>query len=126
MKTHTSIGAQTLDAALVRFPKTRFLSMARDIAVAHHERFDGAGYPNKLVGDAIPLSARIVALADVYDALTSKRVYKDAFTHDIAKGIIEKDSGTHFDPRVVQAFLAAEQSFISIRDRYRESLSMAA
>jgi putative two-component system response regulator len=126
MKTHTSIGAQTLDAALTRFPKTRFLSMARDIAISHHERFDGTGYPNQLAADNVPLSARIVALADVYDALTSKRIYKDAFTHDIAKGIIVKDSGTHFDSRIVDAFLAAEQSFISIRDRYREAFGMAA
>jgi putative two-component system response regulator len=126
MKTHTTIGAETLDAALRRFPKTRFLRMARDIAVAHHERWDGTGYPNKVAGDDIPLCARIVALADVYDALTSKRVYKDAFGHDIAKGIILKDSGTHFDARVVEAFLAAEDQFVAIRDQYRETIPMAA
>jgi putative two-component system response regulator len=126
MKTHTSIGAETLDAALKRFPKTRFLRMARDIAVAHHERWDGTGYPNQLKGDDIPLCARIVAVADVYDALTSKRVYKDAFAHDVAKGIILKDAGTHFDQRIIDAFVAAEQAFIAIRDRYREALPLAA
>jgi putative two-component system response regulator len=126
MKTHTTIGAQTLDAALARFPKTKFLRMARDIAASHHERYDGTGYPNQVQGDAIPLSARIVALADVYDALTSKRIYKDAFSHEIAKGIIVKDSGTHFDPRIVEAFLATENVFLSIRDQYREALPLAA
>ncbi len=119
MKTHTSIGAETLDAALKRFPKTKFLRMARDIAAGHHERFDGTGYPAQLKGNEIPLAARIVALADVYDALTSKRVYKDAFAHDIAKDIITKESGVHFDPAIVQAFGATEQTFIAIRDRFQ-------
>jgi putative two-component system response regulator len=95
--------------------------MARDIAVTHHERFDGTGYPNRLAGEQIPLCGRIVALADVYDALTSKRAYKDAFAHDIAKAIIIKDSGTHFDPVIVEAFIAAEEAFITIRDRFRET-----
>jgi len=126
MKTHSAVGAQTLDAALARFPKTRFLRMARDIAATHHEHYDGSGYPGGLKGDDIPLCGRIVALADVYDALTSKRSYKDAFCHDIARGIIVKDSGTQFDPRVVDAFLAAESAFIAIRDRFRESVQMAA
>jgi putative two-component system response regulator len=126
MKTHTTIGAETLEAALKRFPKTKFLRMARDTAAAHHERYDGTGYPNRLKGEDIPLCARIVALADVYDALTSKRVYKDAFAHDIARGIIVKDAGTHFDPRVVEAFVAAEQAFVAIRDQYREHVTAAA
>lgn len=119
MKTHTTIGAQTLDAAMAKFPRTPFLKMARDIAAAHHERFDGTGYPNKLVGQSIPLAARIVAVADVYDALTSKRVYKDAFAHDIARDIIQKDSGTHFDPSIVEAFLATEQALLTVRERFK-------
>jgi putative two-component system response regulator len=82
MKTHTTIGADTLDAAAQQFPGVRFLEMAREIALTHHERYDGSGYPSGLSGDEIPLSGRIVALADVYDALTSKRVYKQAFSHD--------------------------------------------
>jgi putative two-component system response regulator len=126
MKTHTVIGAETLAASLKRFPKTQFLKMARDVAAAHHERFDGTGYPNHLRGEDIPLCARIVALADVYDALTSKRIYKDAFAHEVAKEIIIKDSGTHFDPRIVEAFAAAESEFIAIRDQYREHSSIAA
>jgi len=120
MKTHARIGAETLDAALKRFPNAKFLRMARDIAASHHERWDGQGYPEGLKGEAIPLCARIVALADVYDALTSKRVYKHAFAHDVAKGIIINDAGSHFDPAVVGAFLAAEAAFIQIYDQYNE------
>jgi putative two-component system response regulator len=126
MKTHTTLGAETLDAALKRFPGTRFLQMARDIAATHHERVDGTGYPAKLKGSDIPLCGRIVALADVYDALTSKRVYKQAFAHEVAKGIIIKDAGTHFAPEIVDAFLACEDSFISIRDRFAEVTPLAA
>lgn len=120
MKEHTTIGAATLDAALRRFPKTPFLRMARNIALTHHERYDGTGYPNHLKGDEIPLCGRIVALADVYDALSSKRVYKDAFSHDIAKSLIVKESGSHFDPDVVEAFLEAESAFVAVRERFKE------
>jgi putative two-component system response regulator len=126
MKTHAAIGARTLDAALRRFPGAKFLRMARDIAASHHERWDGKGYPAGLKEDQIPLCSRIVALADVYDALTSKRVYKNSFAHEVAKGIIIKDAGTHFDPAVVGAFLAAEAAFIAVREQYQESLSLAA
>ncbi|MDB5300879.1 MAG: response regulator receiver protein [Phycisphaerales bacterium] len=126
MKTHTTIGAQTLDAALRRFPGAKFLRMARDIAASHHERWDGNGYPAGLKGDQIPLCSRIVALADVYDALTSKRVYKNAFAHEVAKGIIVKDAGTHFDPAVFGAFLAAESAFVAVREQYHEGRSAAA
>ena len=125
MKTHTTIGAETLDAALKRFPAAGFLLMARNIAASHHERYDGTGYPARLQGEEIPLCGRIVALADVYDALTSKRVYKDAFAHDIARAMILKESGTHFAPEIVDAFMAAEEAFKSIRERYRDP-SMAA
>ena len=122
MKKHTLFGAQTLDAALDRFPEARFLRMARNIAAHHHERWDGSGYPEGLSGEDIPLSARIVALADVYDALTTRRVYKDAFPHDEAKELIERDSGTHFDPDVVQAFLEAEEEFIRIQREFSNSV----
>jgi putative two-component system response regulator len=120
MKTHTSIGSETLDAALKQFPGVAFLEMARDIAASHHERFDGTGYPDGLIGDAIPLCARIVAMADVYDALTSKRVYKDAFAHDVAKGIILSETGSQFDPVISEVFQEAETHFLSIRNRYHE------
>ena len=84
IKMHTVYGARMLDAALREFPNAGFLRMARDIALTHHERYDGGGYPQGLAGKAIPLCGRIVALADVYDALTTKRIYKIAFSHDSA------------------------------------------
>jgi putative two-component system response regulator len=126
MKTHTTIGARTLDAAVQRFPGTRFLEMARSIAASHHEHWDGSGYPEGLRGEDIPLCGRIVAVADVYDAMTSKRVYKEAFSHDIARSLIIKEAGTHLDPDVVDAFMAAEQAFITICERFAINHSAAA
>jgi putative two-component system response regulator len=120
MKSHALIGAQTLQAALARFPNVRFLQMARDIAATHHEHYDGSGYPYGLQGDDIPLCGRIVAVADVYDALTSKRVYKDTYSHDMARAIIVESSGSHFDPDVVDAFLDAEADFVAIARRFAE------
>lgn len=114
MKTHAQEGARTLDLALKEHPGTEFLCMARDIAGSHHERPDGTGYPRGLLRDEIPLCARIFAVADVYDALVSKRVYKRAFTHDIAKSIILDGTGTQFDTDVVEAFLRCEEQFKQI------------
>jgi len=118
MKTHVTIGAETLGAALAKFPGVSFLSMARDIAGTHHERYDGTGYPGNLQGDDIPLSGRIIALADVYDALTSKRAYKQAFTHESAKQIILENRGIHFDPDVVDAFIKREEQFLDTQNRF--------
>lgn len=118
MKTHTTLGAETLSAALSKYPHAKFLQMARDIAATHHERFDGSGYPRGLRGDEIPLVGRIVALADVYDALTSRRVYKPALTHEVARSMIVAESGKHFDPEVVAAFVSAEGEFQAIRERF--------
>jgi putative two-component system response regulator len=120
MKTHATLGAQTLEAALRMFPGVRFLRMARDIAATHHERFDGGGYPAGLAGQAIPLCGRIVALADVYDAMTSRRVYKAAFSHDIARSMILQESASHFDPDIVDAFLKTESQFAAIRERFSD------
>ena len=92
-----------------------FLKMALDITLKHHERWDGTGYPFQLQGEDIPLSARIVAVADVYDALTTKRVYKPAFTHETAADIIYKSRGTHFDPDLVDAFSNVEEQMRRIR-----------
>jgi putative two-component system response regulator len=100
--------------------------MARDIAATHHERFDGTGYPSGVSGLDIPLCGRIVALADVYDALTSRRCYKSALAHDVAKAIILKESGAHFDPDVVDAFKAAEPQFIEARIRNQDPILEAA
>jgi putative two-component system response regulator len=120
MKTHTTLGSETLEAALIRFPEARFLHVARNIAAAHHERWDGSGYPLGLAGEQIPLCARVVALADVYDALTTRRCYKEAYSHLVARSIIENDSGKHFDPRVVAAFLSAEDEFLAIQRRFSD------
>lgn len=114
MKTHSATGARTLDMALERYPSAGFLHMARDIAAWHHERVDGKGYPDGLSGESIPLSARIFAVADVYDALVSKRVYKGAFTHDAARKIIVEGRGTQFESDVVDAFLGSEREFTVI------------
>jgi putative two-component system response regulator len=115
MKQHARIGGETLDAALHAHPRAEYLRLARDIAWCHHERFDGKGYPHGLAGEEIPLCARIVAVADVYDALTTKRVYKPAFSHDVARSIILEGRGTQFDPALVDAFLAREDEFIEVR-----------
>ncbi len=122
MKTHASIGKASIEAAeqLVGMPDS-FLRFAKEIAGSHHEKWDGSGYPDGLAGEAIPLSARLMALADVYDALISKRVYKDAFTHETARDIILQGRGTHFDPAVIDAFVALEQDFIDIAHRYSDT-----
>lgn len=116
MRTHTTIGAETLQCAIehaVSVP--RFLKLAYDIALSHHERWDGQGYPAGLRGDSIPLGARIMAVADVYDALTSKRVYKNAMAHDVARGILLEGAGKHFDARIIESFTRIESQFDYIR-----------
>lgn len=118
MRRHSIIGFNTINEALKKYPKADYLRMSAEIALSHHERFDGAGYPNGLKGKEIPLSARIVALADVYDALVSKRVYKEAYQHGMAKTIIEKERGKGFDPLVVDAFLSCEDKFVEICERF--------
>ena len=117
MKQHVQIGGETLNAALRTRPDVEYLRMARDIALSHHEKFDGSGYPYGLKGDQIPLCGRIVAMADVYDALTTKRVYKPAFSHEKSRSIILEGSGRHFDPAIVDAFVQNEAKFIAIRQR---------
>jgi putative two-component system response regulator len=114
MKMHSAIGGDTLRAADNEAGQHSFLSMGRDIAYCHHEKWNGSGYPFGLAGLRIPLAARITALADVYDALTSKRPYKEPFSHEKSKAIIEEGRASHFDPDVVDAFLAREDEFIGI------------
>jgi putative two-component system response regulator len=121
MKHHSRIGFETLNEALMRYPKADYLKMSADIALSHHEKFDGTGYPQGLKGQAIPIAARIVALADVYDALASKRVYKEAYLHDRARAIILQGKGTHFDPMVIDGFLACEKAFINISEQLSDS-----
>ncbi|HAJ79928.1 MAG TPA: two-component system response regulator [Fibrobacteres bacterium] len=118
MQKHTSIGFEALTTAIDKYPNAEYLKMSAEIAFCHHEKYDGSGYPRGIKGEEIPLSARIVALADVYDALVSKRVYKSAMPHDTARSIIISESGKHFDPIVVNAFLRCEQQFMEIMERY--------
>ena len=117
MKTHAEIGAAALEDADRALGGSSFLGMARDIALTHHEKWDGSGYPGGLVGEGIPLSGRLMAIADVYDALRSPRVYKPAFSHEKARGVIVEGRAKHFDPRIVDAFLAIEQEIERISER---------
>jgi len=111
MRTHVEIGAHTIESVLERTPGVDFLQMAVEVTSGHHEWYDGNGYPRGLRGNEIPLSARIVALADVYDALTTRRSYKPAFSHQRAVDTIRNASGTQFDPAVVDAFLHCQSEF---------------
>ena len=118
MKRHTELGAETLNDCLKFYPGASYLKIARDIAWSHHERWDGSGYPRGLKGNEIPLAARIVSLADVYDAITTQRVYKSALSHNVAHGIIISARDQFFDPMVVDAFLEVEEQFIQIKESY--------
>jgi len=120
MKTHPIIGAETLRAVDRQHPGNNFIKTGIAIAEFHHERWDGSGYPYGLKGERIPLEARILALGDVYDALTSRRCYKEPFTHERTREIILEGAGQHFDPEIVEAFLEMESEFIRIRTFYRD------
>lgn len=120
MRTHPLIGGETLREVDRQYPGNAFIKTGIDIAECHHERWDGTGYPHGLLGERIPLVARILALADVYDALTSRRCYKEAFSHEQSRDIIVDQKGKHFDPDVVQAFLIREKEFIQIRRFFQD------
>ena len=122
MELHTLIGGECLDAIHARLGENAFMHIARQVAYYHHERWDGTGYPHSLKQDEIPLVARIVAVADVYDALTSKRPYKKAMSHLESKAIIVAGSGKHFDPEIVDAFLRHEDKFEEI-SRHQQFVS---
>jgi putative two-component system response regulator len=115
MKTHAAIGARLLDG-----DDSELIRMAREIALHHHEKWDGSGYPNGLSGEAIPMAGRIAALADVFDALTSSRPYKKAWTMEAATDFIRDNAGSHFDPAVVACFLDSLSEIFAICDRYQE------
>jgi len=120
MKTHAVLGAQAIEHAEKDIDqKVEFLTLAKEIAHYHHEKWDGSGYPDGLVGDAIPVSARLMALADVFDALISARVYKSAMTFEQAQGIIIEGSGKHFDPDVGNAFVESFDEFVGIAQQYK-------
>lgn len=120
IKTHTTLGGEAIEAIENRIEGQSFLTIGKEIAYHHHEKWDGSGYPNGFQKEEIPLSARIIALADVYDALTSKRAYKEAYTHQDTIRMITKLKGTHFDPNVVDAFFAVKDKFKSIATTYHD------
>lgn len=122
MRTHPKVGFD----ALVRAEKTlgqtaSWLSVAKELVLCHQEKWDGTGYPQGLRGPQIPVTARIVALADVYDALISNKVYKDGVSHDAAVGIIFSERGGHFDPDVVDAFMLVHEQFASIAEHHADT-----
>jgi putative two-component system response regulator len=122
MKTHTTLGRDAIQAAENSLGlQVGFLSIAKEIAYGHQEKWDGSGYPEGLKGESIPISARLMAVADVYDALISRRVYKDSMPHEKAISIIEDGKGTHFDPDMVDAFLAIQDEIKAIAARYADS-----
>lgn len=114
MKEHTTIGYTTLLSAEKRLGYNSFLTYAKEIAWSHHEKWDGSGYPNGLIGESIPVSGRLMAIADVYDALISKRVYKPPFTHDTAVSIMVEGRGKHFDPMMLDIFIKIEDEIRKI------------
>ena len=121
IKTHATLGREAILRAeeLMDLPE-EFLKYPKEIVYLHHEKWDGSGYPEGISGEEIPLSARVVALADVYDALTSKRIYKPAFSHFQAVDIIQEESGKHFDPDIVHAFVQLNERFKKIAKRYQD------
>ena len=122
MKTHTTLGRDAIVHAETALAiEVDFLTMAKEIAYSHQEKWDGSGYPEGLSGDDIPISARLMAVADVYDALISRRVYKEGMPHEKAVAIIQEGSGSHFDPDVVDAFTEAAEAFRDIARRYADS-----
>jgi putative two-component system response regulator len=114
IKEHTEIGRRIIEGIKLKTSQQAFLEQAKILASTHHEKWDGSGYPNALKGMEIPLQGRLMAIADVYDALISDRPYKKAFTHKQAVEIIKKDSGSHFDPDLVELFLSVSDEFYQV------------
>jgi len=121
LKSHALLGAQTLQTVHNQYPQNAIINMGISLARSHHEKWDGSGYPDGLRGAEIPLSARIMAVADVYDGLRSKRLYKEALTHDKCRSIILEESGKQFDPAVVAAFLAREAEIALVYEQMADT-----
>jgi putative two-component system response regulator len=122
MKTHTTLGRDAIEQAERQLgTPVEFLKLAKEIAYAHQEKWDGSGYPEGLSGDGIPVSARLMAVADVYDALISRRVYKPAFTHERAVELIAEGRGKHFDPDITDAFMEIREEFRTIAKKFADS-----
>ena len=120
MKTHTTAGQDIISQAIALVPFSGYLNEARNLAAFHHEKWDGSGYPNRIAGDEIPLSARVMAVADVFDALVSKRSYKKPFSYEEAMKIITDGSGKHFDPLIVDAFVSAGEEVRRVEREFSE------
>jgi putative two-component system response regulator len=122
MRKHTTYGAEAIAAAEAHLEGhgESFLRIAREISLYHHEKWDGSGYPHALEGEAIPLSARLMAVADVYDALTTRRVYKPPFPHEQAVSMITEGCGKHFDPLVIDVFLTIQDDFQAIAQQFAD------
>jgi len=118
MRTHTSVGGQLLEDLIDDFGEYNLITMGAVVARSHHERWDGKGYPNQIAGRDIPLEARIVSICDVYDALTSRRVYKDAWSHEDTMKLLSDGAGTQFDPELVKIFLSNPDDLLKIRQLY--------
>jgi putative two-component system response regulator len=114
MKKHAALGAEAILRAERMLGDSSFLRLARELALTHQEWWNGKGYPEGLAGEDIPISGRLMAVADVYDAITHARVYKGAISHEEAVEIMKQGRGTHFDPDVLDAFLELEEEFRSI------------
>ncbi len=120
MKKHAQFGCDAIIRAENELGTTSFLRVAREITLTHHEKWDGSGYPYGLKGNKIPISGRLMAIADVYDALISKRVYKEAFSHEVAVNLILKQKGRHFDPDIVDAFEVLQSAFKNIAEKFKD------
>ena len=120
MQQHTVFGATILENS-----DSDFIKMGREIALTHHEKWDGSGYPNSLKGEEIPITGRIAAIADVFDAITSKRPYKDSLSNEIALGVIREESGIHFDPELADAFFEIQNEILQIQSKYNVAVKRA-
>ena len=122
VRTHPTLGRNTIDQIQQATGEAmEFLTTARDIAYCHQERWDGSGYPQGLAGERIPLSARLMAIADAYDALTNRRVYREGVPHDVAVQQIFQQRAAHFDPDMVDAFIEIQDEFLAIAQQYADS-----
>jgi putative two-component system response regulator len=122
MKTHTTLGYNAiLNAERALGTPVEFLSFAMNIALSHQEKWDGSGYPQGLSGDAIPIAARLMAVADVYDALICRRIYKDPMSHEAAVKIMLEGRGTHFDADIFDAFIGIQSEFMAIAQRFADT-----
>ena len=120
MKSHTVVGGKILASLIESVPDSDYLYEACNLATYHHEKWNGKGYPTGLSGENIPLSARVMAVADVFDALVSNRSYKKGFPYEKALGIMHEETGTHFDPGVMKAFFAVQDKILEVADKFSE------